>query len=217
MRRVIIILLLLGLVICLPSGLMAQSKTTVFNSDHNLNWVGGDDDGTGDGCAGCHVPHQASQRGQTLLWNQSFSIIEFGTYSSDTMDSSPAEIGDATFSDSNPPTGVQMFSVLCMSCHDGVTAASIIGPTDAAAVGNIANSSGLTNDHPVNMEWPSPETGLETAVTAEGTGIVLYTDGTFTDTVQCGSCHNPHDPTNSPFLRVANNPIKAGLCGSCHL
>jgi predicted CXXCH cytochrome family protein len=32
--------------------------------------------------------------------------------------------------------------------------------------------------------------------------------------VECGSCHDPHNYTNPTFLRVANNT--SNLCLSCH-
>jgi len=148
------------------------------------------------------------------LWTRAFSTTVFGVYSSPSLDSTPAEIGDATYGDANPPTGDIQASVLCMSCHDGVTTVALIGPTDAAAIGNPANSFGLTNDHPINMAWPTTDLGIKSVTAAETAGVVLY--GT-TDTVQCGSCHNPHDPTNTPFLRIANTNDAAGLCAACHL
>lgn len=207
--RLKLILILSFVVFVATSVGMAQTKTTVFSSNHDIGAAG---------CASCHVPHAtndaAGQRGQTLLWTRAFSNQVFGTYSSPSMDSSPAEIGDATFGDSNPPTGDIQASVLCMSCHDGVTTTSLIGPTDAGAVGNPTNSFGLTNDHPINMPWPTTDAGIHTATDAETAGVVLYGA---TDTVQCGSCHNPHDPTLGSFLRIANTNDASGICAACHL
>ncbi|MCF6192532.1 MAG: cytochrome c3 family protein [Candidatus Hydrothermae bacterium] len=33
--------------------------------------------------------------------------------------------------------------------------------------------------------------------------------------VQCGTCHNPHDNTNAPFLEASNTGSQ--LCLTCHL
>jgi len=33
--------------------------------------------------------------------------------------------------------------------------------------------------------------------------------------VQCGSCHNVHNNTNTPFLRISN--VNSALCTTCHL
>jgi len=187
---------------------VAQNKTTVFGTPHDVASAG---------CSSCHVPHQATARGQTLLWNQNFSTQTFGTYSdgtSPTLDSVPAEIGDATYSDTNPPTGAVQASVLCMSCHDGITSTLIL-PTDPAAIGNPTNSDGLKNDHPINMVYPTTDAGI-VAEASLPAAIVLYDNGTG-NTVQCGSCHNPHDNGLTPFLRIANENTSTGLCAACHL
>lgn len=186
---------------------MAQNKTTVFGTDHDIA-------AAGNGCKGCHVPHQASARGRTLLWAQSFpTTATFGTYTSSTMDSTTAEVGDATYSGTNPPTGEKSYTVLCLSCHDGITAPTIIAATAPTAIANPTNSDGLYNDHPVNMPWPTGDTGIEPTATAITAGVKLFGAS---NTVQCASCHNPHDNTLTPFLRVANTNTKAGLCGACH-
>jgi len=210
MKFALVFLLAIALAVVLPTGLLGQTKTSVFNTDHDVGNAG---------CASCHVPHTAQAnagRGQTLLWARQFSTTVFGTYDSPTMDETPQEIGDATYSDTNPPTGAKIYSVLCMSCHDGVTATTVIGPTENAAIGNPTNSAGLTDDHPVNMVYSTSDPGLESPTTAEGNGVVLYDDGA-NSTVQCASCHNVHDNSINKFLRVANSNSKQGLCGACHL
>jgi predicted CXXCH cytochrome family protein len=110
-------------------------------------------------------------------------------------------------------TDNRMFSLLCMSCHDGVTTPTVIGPTSVSAVGNVTNSGGLTNDHPINMSHnPATDAGLATPGNVTAGGLVLY--GT-TNTVQCGSCHDSHDNTNGKFLRKPNTG--SALCTTCHI
>jgi hypothetical protein len=72
-------------------------------------------------------------------------------YDSPTMDSTAAEIGTTT----PAATEARLQSFLCMSCHDGVTSATLPGvvATDPASVGSVAYSAGLRNDHPVNMTY----------------------------------------------------------------
>ncbi len=49
----------------------------------------------------------------------------------------------------------------------------------------------------------------------EKTDMVLYRRAEFTGpSVECGSCHDPHNYSNPTFLRVANNT--SNLCLSCH-
>lgn len=69
-------------------------------------------------CVFCHTPHGASTNAQTgtLLWNRTSSPPEgytYKTYSSATM-----TIPAPDSLNGGKPTGVSM---MCMSCHDGVT------------------------------------------------------------------------------------------------
>ena len=68
-------------------------------------------------------------------------------------------------------TDPRLYSFLCMSCHEGVTSPTVIGPTNVHAVGNVAHSFGLTNDHPVNMTHdPVADTGLKTVAQVTSLG-----------------------------------------------
>ena len=207
-RKFFILLVTVGLALVLPAGLMAQTKSTVFGTDHDISGLGG-------GCKSCHVSHQASPKGETLLWARDFpTTATFGTYTSPTMNSTALEVGGA-YSPTNRPTGAKVYTVLCLSCHDGITTPSVITATDGAAIANPTESDGLKNDHPVNMPYVL-DGGLEPIATVEAGPIKLYVQGA-DKTVQCASCHNVHDNTNSPFLRAANTNAKAGLCTRCHL
>ena len=197
------------LVLSASIGAVAQNKTTVFNTDHDIAGLGG-------GCKGCHASHQASAKAEVLLWSTNFpTTATFGVYSTPTMNSTPTDVG-GNYSATNLPTGAKMYTVLCLSCHDGITTPTIIGASNGAAIANPSNSDGLRNDHPVNLAYnPTADTGLEPIATVQATALRLYSDGG-NQTVQCASCHNAHDNTISPFLRVANSNAKAGLCGGCH-
>jgi predicted CXXCH cytochrome family protein len=111
-----------------------------------------------------------------------------------------------------------MYSLLCLSCHDGVTSTFTTAMTTVNRVGyktsfggSGTDSYGLTNDHPVNMPYdPIKNTSLQ-AVTTVTANLPLF--GT-TNTLQCATCHEPHNNTNTRFLRQGNNTT---LCTSCHL
>jgi len=83
-----------------------------------------------------------------------------------------------------------------------------------AAFGSGAYESlGLTNDHPVNMPYnptASPNDTLQ-AIATVATVLPLY--GT-TSTLQCSTCHDPHNDINTNYLRQANNTAH---CTTCHL
>lgn len=208
MRMRVVVIIFLSLLVASAQP-MAQTKSTVFGTAHDISSVGG-------GCRACHAPHQASAKGEVLLWTQNFpTTATFGVYTTPTMNTIPTEVG-GNYSATNLPTGAKMYTVLCLSCHDGITAPGLISATDGAAVANPTNSDGLRNDHPVNLAYnATADTGLEPLATVQASALKLYTDGT-NQTVQCASCHNVHDNTLNPFLRVAYTNTKAGLCTVCH-
>jgi predicted CXXCH cytochrome family protein len=184
-------------------------KSKVIGSKHDVGGIG---------CKSCHASHDGAKAtggtdagsGRILLWDRNFSTTTFGTYDSPSMANKAAEIGGAT------PLGnteARMNSMLCMSCHDGVTSPTVIAATGPTALGNVANSFGLQNDHPVNMSHdPTKDTTLAPVASVTSGGLTLYGA---TNTVQCSSCHTTHDPTNGSFLRKANT--NSAVCTTCHL
>ncbi len=196
--------------------LAGVTATTVWSQKSGV--IGSLHDVGSNGCKSCHAPHNGSVAtggtdqgtGRILLWDRNFTTQTFGTYSSPTLQNTTAEIGTTTPAATDP----RLYSFLCMSCHDGVTTPSLISPTlnPTRAVGNPSMSFGLQNDHPVNMNYdPTLDTGLAPIASVTTAGLVLY--GT-SNTVQCATCHNPHNNTNTPFLRRSN--AGSGLCLTCH-
>lgn len=164
-------------------------------------------------CVFCHTPHQPSGTTTDPLWNHTLSsAASYGVYASATMNAVPTEV-----------VGSGGTSELCMSCHDGTVGVGSLYNTTAPAPDNAAvlilpaNSvylgTDLTNDHPVNFTY---DTALATAdgglydPAATPAVAALLVGGT----VQCSSCHDPHDNTFGSFL-VASNAASA-LCLTCH-
>lgn len=173
--------------------------------------------GTVDICIFCHTPHDTS--GEIPLWNKSYSSTTFTMYDS-TM-SSTVEGAQAS-----APEGV---SQACLSCHDGSIAPTTVNYnggrtitamtalTGAPAVGLDGD---LSDDHPISIKYdPAADTGgLNTVLSLDGV-LTLY-DGTNTEQVECGTCHDPHMKTvanggNAKMLRVANT--NSALCVTCHI
>jgi predicted CXXCH cytochrome family protein len=100
----------------------------------------------------------------------------------------------------------------------------------------------LSNDHPVNVNYATALTNGDTGlwdINAGGASTVWSSGGgdsitsvraytavggsgeqvpepiLFNNTVQCASCHNPHNATNDAFLRVSLEPTSL-LCLKCH-
>lgn len=191
-------------------------KTGLAGTTHDIG---------GSGCKGCHAPHNGAianggtsgTPGQILLWSRNFPnpTNTFGVYDSATMGNKAVELGGSSLTTS---TDVRMYSLLCLSCHDGVT--STFSPamktvnmvSSKASFGTGAYESfGLTNDHPVNMSYdPTKDTTLQ-PITTVTTTLPLYGAN---NTVQCATCHEPHNNTNTNYLRQANNTTH---CTTCHL
>jgi predicted CXXCH cytochrome family protein len=174
-------------------------------------------------CVFCHTPHGALSQtpaatSQYPLWNHTLSTNTFTVYDSATMNATPTPFAGTDNSS----------SALCMSCHDGsVGIGSLVNnpnlptggeetPTNVATLitGNANLGTDLSNDHPVNFTY---DTAL---ATADGGLVDPATSPTIQGwliggTVQCASCHDPHDNTNFPFLNATN--IGSALCSTCHL
>lgn len=223
--------LLASLVLLAAAG--AADAQTVVGSPHDMS-------GTGPGattnvnrvCVFCHTPHQAATaNGQKPLWNHGLSATaSYGVYGSGTMNATPTGIGGAT-------AGSASVSNLCMSCHDGtVSVASLYNAPNEAPIddnpaniiltagGNVTASgliagnpnlgTDLTNDHPVNFTYDSAlaTTDGELHDPATTPAVAALLAG---GTVQCSSCHDPHDNTHQPFLVMTNTG--STLCITCHV
>jgi hypothetical protein len=205
---------LLGLA---PASILAAGlpKTGLAGSTHDVG---------GTGCKTCHAPHNGAvanggvaSTGLILLWSRNFpgSPNTFGVYDTATMKNKAVELGGSALTTS---TDLRMYSLLCLSCHDGVTSSftpamktiNMVGSKVGNGTGAF-DSMGLTNDHPINMAYdPTKNTSLQ-AVATVGAALPLY--GT-TNTVQCGTCHDSHNNLNTNYLRQANNTAH---CTTCHL
>lgn len=213
------------LVLCLMGGELAfpqsQTQSKMLNTRHNLG-IGGS--GTikatteSDMCVFCHTPHVPKQYEASQLWNHELSSAEYTLYSSDYLTS----LAYAAPNQPNPR------SKMCLSCHDGTVALGAVYnlgstsrtitmqnnvttmPTDAR--GNIGTS--LKNDHPLGFVYDnSKDPELVSRSWPWNTTVKLDPDAA-SGTLECITCHDPHDDTNGKFLRVDNT--NAFLCTFCH-
>jgi predicted CXXCH cytochrome family protein len=172
-------------------------------------------------CAFCHTPHFGSSATANLpLWNRTTTTSGYTMYTSATMDMTVAA----------QPQGV---SAACLSCHDGVVAVDQLINKPGSGVGastltstltnnklNAAQnpaaylSQDLSNDHPVSITYdPTKDTKFNVASSGKVGALPLY--GTAKNQVECGTCHNVHDPSVAPFLRSSN--AGSALCLTCHI
>jgi len=221
-----------------------MSKTAFF--DGTTHDIGGSRPGNintptattitaGAGCKVCHAPHNGSlaiggsqQTGTVMLWAANFpgASLNYGIYGvgGNMVKTPTALVGAAAGS---IPQDQTMYSLLCLSCHDGVTgiyttmkAANVVGGGTAAS-GSVAGtgSLGLSNDHPVNIVYdtsgPAGAAGLTLPVVSGSFTVVgpLGKLPLYAGTVQCATCHDPHNNSNTNYLRTANGSVH---CIQCH-
>jgi predicted CXXCH cytochrome family protein len=198
---------------------IAGAQGTVVGSEHDLS---SNLPSSQRVCVFCHTPHQPEGPPKITvdpLWNHTLSSIgSYGVYSSVTFD------GAATIADIGGGTTA---SNLCMSCHDGTVGIGSLynepnipgggeeTPTNVGDLmtGNALMGIDLSNDHPVNFIYDTALASADGGL-VDPAGSPLVQGLLFGGTVQCASCHDPHDPTNYPFL-VLDNTASA-LCLTCH-
>jgi len=169
-------------------------------------------------CVFCHTPHQPTGVTTDPLWNHELSAeTSYGVYDSPTMDADAIAGGPIA-----DVAGSGTTSDLCMSCHDGTIAVGSLyndpsavpdNSTDAIGAANSAYvGADLTNDHPVNFTYAAELFGDDNGLNdPSGAAIAALLIG---GTVQCSSCHDPHDNTNGAFLVMSN--AASALCTTCH-
>jgi len=175
----------------------------------------------GTGCKSCHAPHNGSAAsgatGQILLWAKSFPAASntFGVYDSATMMNKAVDVGGSAL---NTSTDVRMYSLLCLSCHDGVTSSFSPAMKTVNQIGSKSGfgggafeSFGLTNDHPINMNYDPTKNPKLAPLATVAAVLPLYGSS---NTMQCATCHDPHNDINTNYMRQPNN---AAHCTTCHM
>jgi predicted CXXCH cytochrome family protein len=193
-------------------------------------------------CIYCHTPHGAKGVDRFAgdpripLWNR--SLHETQAY---TLYDSPTFDGKASYSDTKP----RGYSLLCLSCHDGISNLNeLINGTSAAFTpfNNLSNLTFPTNpkieigtdlrdDHPVSFSYDgnlvsldpaglkSPGVGGASLLVGGSIKLPLYAPfgipANSGGTLECPTCHDPHDNSKGSFLRASN--AGSQLCLTCHI
>jgi predicted CXXCH cytochrome family protein len=182
----------------------AASFGAITGTAHDLSGRGW---GTDQICIFCHTPHNALTPQLVPLWNHAATAVaSFTLYSSPSLTAVPGQ-----------PAGV---SKACLSCHDGTVALDSYGTRTGTnfITGTALLGTDLSNDHPVSFTYnaalATSDGGLVTPASASwvdaGQTAPLYAAQ-----LECGSCHNVHDPQYGDFLRKSN--AASALCLTCHV
>jgi predicted CXXCH cytochrome family protein len=195
------------------AGFTSAAHAAIAAGSHDLSATGPNPlyRGALSSCQYCHAPHNVNTAVTGApLWNRHAPQgAAFTMYTSNTINQAPA---------ATPNTN----SATCLSCHDGFSAVGdMFTGTDVAfpAISGYANvGKNLGDDHPVSMRFVEVVNEIDSVANVTAAGLVLYSDGAGNQTLECGSCHDPHGTSNGAtggpsFLRVS----AATICAECHL
>ena len=155
-------------------------------------------------CAFCHAPH--SPKPLPPMWNRDDVGQTYIQYSSSTLITVPGQ-----------PQGS---SRLCLACHDGTVALESMRKLPEKGKGNRSDrrltgrgnlGTDLSDDHPISFLYDSALYAASGQLAHPDTVPLPLEEGM----MRCGTCHDPHDDSLKPFLRM---PSKDGeLCTACHI
>lgn len=213
-------------------GAAGATAGTIVGSKHDLSINAGVQL-----CVHCHTPHNASTQAglaDAPLWNRKITNLDaFTPYTSPTMTETcptrPSGLslaclschdgtgggavhsGDQHSAINSPKAGgaatggSNIDGASCVKCHTGT-----LGGIYSQALSVMAGPD-LRNDHPVSMSYPTANSKYKTPPdTAKGWSDAKLYNGK----VECPSCHNVHDPTYAPFMRMTNGG--SAMCLRCH-
>ncbi|MBK9121087.1 MAG: hypothetical protein IPM18_16010 [Phycisphaerales bacterium] len=113
-----------------------------------------------------------------------------------------------------PGIVLNSWSMLCLGCHDGITAHDVYSGSHALATGDqLANSrlpATARTSHPIGITYPLAAPGYRTRAEVEAAGLLLP-DGR----IQCTTCHDAHNTHRHPgMLKISNS--RSRMCLACH-
>ncbi|MDY6849816.1 MAG: cytochrome c3 family protein [Thermodesulfobacteriota bacterium] len=200
---------------------VGPAAASIVGTKHDMSTS---DAGNDKVCVYCHTPHGADTTVvKAPLWNRSTQDAAGSVYTGLSLEAST--VTDMTLANINATD-----TPLCLSCHDGSVGevlqnepnsgnTDVTGYVFGSAAANLTTD--MSNDHPIGFTYDSAaatddeinDSTVVEAVGALGAGAVSY--GATSDQMWCSSCHDVHDNTNAPFLRISN--AASALCTTCHI
>lgn len=172
--------------------------------DFSLNGAGA--------CATCHIPHV--QKAHIQLRESSETTGEVRPPEDPIVELFRIEGQRQTFVPGRYTPGPS--SLICLGCHDGTLATSVIGSAHAMLAGvreGFALPDGFAwRDHPIGVPYPIGNNEYHTRLRLEHDGRIRLPDGR----VECTSCHDPHNTAGVDKLLVMSNR-RSALCLACHI
>ncbi|MHC4742856.1 MAG: cytochrome c3 family protein [Planctomycetota bacterium] len=153
-------------------------------------------------CDTCHSPHTSNPSTDAPLWGKA-------TGTATAAYANP----NSTMKTAGGPSQPADVSLLCMSCHDGVTTTT---GTRGEKIDGAASDPGVVataTTHPISITYDGA--ALNTAW--GDTRYVASPDSSFLvgGKVECASCHDIHTVVNTDFLRTPTVGVE--ICADCHI
>jgi predicted CXXCH cytochrome family protein len=154
----------------------------------------------GDACSACHVPHiQAAEprEGDEEPFSLAFYRI--------------AGQREVLEPDRYMPGPT---SLICLSCHNGTVASSVVGTAHALLAGEREGfdvEGFAMRDHPIGIEYPIRKEGYKPRSVVVSLRNIPLPDGR----MECTSCHDPHNERGLEKMLVMSNR-RSALCLACH-
>lgn len=189
----------------------------ITGTAHDFSTAVWNNDDSGEICNACHSPHNGVTPAAAPLWSRSVTAGAFVAYASPTFnaDDDGTASGGTGAAYTTQPSGV---SLLCLTCHDGVSLLDNSGTdlvTTMTTIDPTAVRNGGNDEHPISIAYTTEligaDGGLQTIATATPR---LSADGT----VECSSCHDVHNDLNinSGVGLLAANNNGSSICLTCH-
>jgi hypothetical protein len=190
--------LLLGIVL----GILAITENV------NAFLKGSPHDVTAGQCNLCHL--QITKEGKIPSWNTMQMLVMDVSFSSQSHDMGKG----------NHPQGV---SILCLSCHDAMTADS----ARSSRASFHPSSFTYTPQRDIDQnEFPRPKAIYETperkVILGNKSKTMYPLYGTKHDQIECPTCHNPHYAENNIIAGTYHKSLlrhgasRISLCADCH-
>lgn len=211
-----------------------SAGSAIRNTDSDIN---------GQTCVFCHTPHNGGIA--TPLWNRGNTTTSYQVYTSSTMDAAAptaaaiqSSVSGACLSCHDGSIAIDVLTNLRGAANlariaftrqatsKATYGTSGTGQNNILTGGSPFLGNDLRNDHPITIIYETSRAatpGEFVSQTITGTKITvgatnplpLYGAATATATIECASCHNPHNNVNGGFLRKANTG--SALCLTCHI
>lgn len=221
-------------------------------------------------CIFCHAPHNAYRLDASIsgsatgvggsgpiapaaydylpLWNHLLPIPP--TYymyypGSGAPDASTSGKGSQAFLLSGGRTAPGGTSLLCLSCHDGITAINNYGNVSQPSTSTnttgatlmpagyvIGMDGNLQNHHPIAFEFTAAMGGIDPGITDPTVAVFngadtvqnhlySYTDPvtltSYSNQMECGTCHSVHNTANTGERLLWRSDRASALCLTCHI